>query len=297
MAWTLVILLGVIAAVLLVLLLKQSKQLARFTRTQQQLPIAAGAVPNRRKVDYHKPVILMAHRGLARYATENSGPAIALAADAGANGIELDIRFTADHVPVLFHDRSLHVLAGRPQSVRALSWSQLANIAVSPANRIIRLDGFLAEFAGRFDRVLLDLKDFRSGGADRQDVDQIAAALRRHDAAQHVIVDSSSLDCARYAQEQGLTASLREPTQAAEQLIDMDIRHVSLPAAAARSFYEQNANWAGLAVTAICPPQVDEAMWFIERDAFAVITDLVEETLEAMASRGYATAAADGGVS
>ena len=104
----------------------------------------------------------MAHRGLARYGTENSGPAIQLAAMAGVNGIELDVRFTADHIPILFHDRTLQRVNLTPQPIRDLTWAELANIPISPANRLLDLEMFLAEYAASYDHIMLDLKDFRT---------------------------------------------------------------------------------------------------------------------------------------
>src|SRR5437763_737162 len=46
----------------------------------------------------------IAHRGMPRRAPENTLPAFALALDAGADGLELDIHATADGVIVVHHD-------------------------------------------------------------------------------------------------------------------------------------------------------------------------------------------------
>ncbi|MCZ6837384.1 MAG: glycerophosphodiester phosphodiesterase family protein [Planctomycetota bacterium] len=294
MAWTLVILLGIATVFLFVRVRTLGKQITRFTRTQRRRPIAAGVMPVLRRVDYHKPVILMAHRGLARYATENTGPAIALASEAGANGIEVDIRCTADHVPVLFHDRSLQVLAGRAQDVRDLSFSQLSDIAINPANRIVSVDIMLDEFATHFDHLMLDLKDVRRDSFDRDDVDCVIELVKRHDATRRVIVDSSSFDCVQYLQQNGLTASFRRPTRSPRELVDQGITHITMPAHLARKYYERNKGWGGLFATIVCQPPVDEAMWFIERDASAIITDLVEETIDALVAKGYASTKANG---
>jgi glycerophosphoryl diester phosphodiesterase len=49
-------------------------------------------------------VLVLAHRGLHVDARENTLAAFAAAEAAGADGIETDVRLTADGIPVLFHD-------------------------------------------------------------------------------------------------------------------------------------------------------------------------------------------------
>ncbi len=60
-----------------------------------------------------KPLEIVAHRGGGRSAdllpaSENSVEIIKLASRFGATGIEIDVRLTADGVPVLFHDETLN---------------------------------------------------------------------------------------------------------------------------------------------------------------------------------------------
>ena len=255
------------------------------------LPIAAGPLPPMCRIDYHKPTVVMAHRGLARYATENTGPAIRLAAMAGVNGIELDVRFTRDGVPVLFHDRTLARLAARPQRRRIgdLTWRELAHVAVVPANRIMKLETFLADFAAPFRWIMLDLKDARRGTLTEAHLAAVAEGLNRHGAVDRTLVDAASQRCVGFLLARGLHGSLREPAASPAELRAMGVRYVSMAAHHARPWYEHHGGWADLAVTVICPPDVGQAMWFIERDAFAVITDAVEETLDAMMARGYLT--------
>jgi glycerophosphoryl diester phosphodiesterase len=53
-----------------------------------------------------RPLVL-AHRGDSYHAPENTLEAARLGLDSGADGWELDVRLTADRVPVLLHDESL----------------------------------------------------------------------------------------------------------------------------------------------------------------------------------------------
>ncbi len=53
-----------------------------------------------------RPLIL-AHRGASAYAPENTLAAFRLAAEMGADGVELDVRLSADGVPVVIHDATV----------------------------------------------------------------------------------------------------------------------------------------------------------------------------------------------
>ena len=51
--------------------------------------------------------LIIAHRGHVSAAPENTMPAFQEALDAGADGVELDVRITRDGQLVVFHDRRL----------------------------------------------------------------------------------------------------------------------------------------------------------------------------------------------
>ncbi|MBA3455100.1 MAG: hypothetical protein H0T42_18565, partial [Deltaproteobacteria bacterium] len=55
-----------------------------------------------------------AHRGASAHAPENTMLAFDKARDAGADGIELDVRLDADGTVVVFHDSPLMRLTGQP---------------------------------------------------------------------------------------------------------------------------------------------------------------------------------------
>ena len=54
-----------------------------------------------------KGPLVLAHRGASGYAPENTLEAFALAADLGADGVELDVQFTRDRVIVVIHDEQI----------------------------------------------------------------------------------------------------------------------------------------------------------------------------------------------
>ncbi|HEY8981791.1 MAG TPA: glycerophosphodiester phosphodiesterase [Streptomyces sp.] len=73
--------------------------------------------------------LAVAHRGDPRGAVENTLTAIRLAAAAGADAIEVDLRRTADKVLVLHHDDDLSRLWGRPERIADLTRAELDALA------------------------------------------------------------------------------------------------------------------------------------------------------------------------
>lgn len=71
---------------------------------------------------------ILAHRGLARDAVENTCEAFAAALDAGAPYIESDVHATADGVAVLFHDDDLSRDFGNPGVIEQLSLAELRDL-------------------------------------------------------------------------------------------------------------------------------------------------------------------------
>lgn len=73
----------------------------------------------------HLPLII-AHRGASAVAPENSLAAFQSAIEAGADGIEFDVRLARDGVPVVFHDSTLKRMARREGRTSDFTAEQLA---------------------------------------------------------------------------------------------------------------------------------------------------------------------------
>ncbi|HVF97839.1 MAG TPA: glycerophosphodiester phosphodiesterase family protein [Flavisolibacter sp.] len=87
-----------------------------------------------RPLNTEKPYGIVAHRGGGRNndllpASENSVEMIPLAAQLGANGIEIDVQFTKDGVPVLFHDANVNdrltTKTGIHGAIDTYTWEEL----------------------------------------------------------------------------------------------------------------------------------------------------------------------------
>ena len=108
------------------------------------------------------------HRGASGLAPENTIAAFTRALGMGVDGIEFDVRATADSQPVLIHDRSLARTAGVDRNVDELTLAELQELApqVPSFAALLELVGNTAHLdievkqAGIEERILDTLADF-----------------------------------------------------------------------------------------------------------------------------------------
>jgi glycerophosphoryl diester phosphodiesterase len=92
----------------------------------------------------HRPLIL-GHRGASADAPENTMRAFGLALEQGADGVELDVRLSADGCAVVIHDATLERTTDGRGAVASLKWSEIAKVR-SRGEPVPRLDE-VAEWA------------------------------------------------------------------------------------------------------------------------------------------------------
>ena len=68
---------------------------------------------------------IVAHRGVAEQAPENTLPAFRDAKKLGADAVVLDVRLTADKVPVVFHYFYLDGLTSLTGAICQYTWNEL----------------------------------------------------------------------------------------------------------------------------------------------------------------------------
>jgi glycerophosphoryl diester phosphodiesterase len=99
------------------------------------------------------------HRGGAAEAPENTLAAIAHARRAGAEGVELDLRATADGRFVVFHDEDLERLAGRRERIAERTLAEVRGVELSFPGVRARVPTLEEAFAAAGDLAVdLDLK-------------------------------------------------------------------------------------------------------------------------------------------
>ena len=109
----------------------------------------------------------VAHRGVSAVAPENTLPAMQLADRLGFGGIETDVRFTSDAVPVLLHDASVDRTSNGHGDIHRMTLAQARALdfgawrdpryAGTPIPTLAELAGWLNE--SRMDLAVLELKN------------------------------------------------------------------------------------------------------------------------------------------
>ena len=134
--------------------------------------------------------IVLGHRGSRTAAPENTLAAIAIAADAGAHGIEVDVRPCGSGELVVVHDPTLErVTGGRDQrAVSAITLDELDDVKLDGDESIPTLEEVLDYCAERSICVNVELK--RDVPSRKKAIAATARLLRSYDEDLMVIVSS-----------------------------------------------------------------------------------------------------------
>lgn len=85
----------------------------------------------------HLPLVI-SHRTQNGTMPENTLVGVEAALEARADGVELDVRLTADGIPVLLHDATLERTTGDPREVSALTFEELrTGVRIQPVQRVL----------------------------------------------------------------------------------------------------------------------------------------------------------------
>lgn len=161
------------------------------SRAERLLPGSGRDAPARR-------VVAVAHRGDPYRVRENTLASLRSALAHGADAVEIDVRLTADGVPVLLHDATLKRLWRRDVPLSRLSRAEVAGLT---GGGVPDLAGALAVITAAGARVMLDLP-----GADRAAVRAVVGTVRAAGAA----------DSAYYCAGPATMLAVREADPAAE---------------------------------------------------------------------------------
>jgi len=105
--------------------------------------------------------LIIGHRGASAVAPENSMAAFAAAIEAGADGIEFDVRLSRDGVPVIIHDDTLQRTHGLRRRVADLTAEELRSVNVPSLRDLFAL------MSGNGLILCLEIKGSSSRLADR----------------------------------------------------------------------------------------------------------------------------------
>ena len=100
---------------------------------------------------------VIAHRGGAGEAPENTWTAVEHVAELGLTWMETDLRVSADGLVILSHDRDLTRTAADPRGIGEMTWKELSELDAGDGRPPVRLDDALAAFPRL--RFNIDLKE------------------------------------------------------------------------------------------------------------------------------------------
>ncbi|KAA6215361.1 glycerophosphodiester phosphodiesterase [Streptomyces albofaciens JCM 4342] len=120
----------------------------------------------------------MGHRGAPYEARENTLASLRAALEAGADAVEIDVRLTADRVPVLLHDAALERLWGHDRPLAALTYGQVAGLTADGVPTLREALALTAKYPSA--RALVDLPDPAAASAAVAEVRESGAEDRAY---------------------------------------------------------------------------------------------------------------------
>ncbi len=137
--------------------------------------------------------VVVGHRGASAYEPENTLASIRRALDMGADAVEVDVRLSADGVPVVIHDDTVDRTTDGTGRVGDMSLDELRGLDAGGGERIPTLGEALGEVRGR-GVLFLELK-VREAAAPALDL------VRGEDMLEEVLFTSFSAETLRDLRE------------------------------------------------------------------------------------------------
>lgn len=230
--------------------------------------------------------------------SENTLSAIAWAAKAGADIIEIDLRATRDGELVVIHDKTVNRTTNGYGRVKNLNLKELVSLDAGEGERIPTMDEAFAFTRKTQLGLLLDLKDVKG-----IDPEVVYAALVRHDLQNRVVIGARSVDqlIAFKALNPDLpTMAFTKRVGLIPRYIDNGVDIVRLWARWVRSNPElidtvrESGRQVWVTTGTLRGPELAN---LIESDIQGLITDYPGDVLEQRQTTGRAKSAAVGGFS
>ncbi len=131
--------------------------------------------------------IIFAHRGASLHAPENTIAAFELALQQGADAIELDVKLSADQIPVVIHDPTVDRTTNGSGAIANLSLAALKELDAGEGQRIPTLDEVFESVGGKI-LINVELTNYKT--RDDNLVDKVVEVVKKHNLAEGIIFSS-----------------------------------------------------------------------------------------------------------
>ena len=132
--------------------------------------------------------IIFAHRGASHDAPENTIAAFELARQQGADAIELDVKLSADEVPVVIHDPTVERTTNGNGAVANLSLLALKKLDAGEGQKIPTLSEVFDAVGGDI-LINIELTNYY-GTRDDNLVEKVVEVVKKHNLANKIIFSS-----------------------------------------------------------------------------------------------------------
>lgn len=155
-------------------------------------------------VNTHKQgIIIQAHRGASKQAPENTMSAFIKAIELGADGIELDVRFTSDRKLVVIHDATVDRTSNGRGEVKNMTLNELLELdfgawfaSTYKNEKIVTLNEVLEMICGHSWQGLINIEIKGAGSNDYDEINNvIPALLRQYRLIKKTIISSFNHNC------------------------------------------------------------------------------------------------------
>lgn len=224
-------------------------------------------------------MLIYGHRGAAGEASENTLLGFRRALEVGVDGVEFDVRATADGVPVVLHDRLLRRTTGHTGAVDAWTLADLRRDSSDRDRAVPTLEETLTLLAGR---ARLDV-ELKQTGIELE----VLRLLERFPTAEWVI-SSFDWDALRAVRRLDRRATLWPLSIVADDALfavsaELSATTVALHASAWSGDVPSRCAAAGLAAMVWTVNDADEARRVRSLGAAALCTDLPSEMRRGLA--------------
>ena len=149
--------------------------------------------------DTGRKLEITAHRGVCSEAPENTMPAFKAAVDIKADWIELDVTQTKDGVLVVFHDRDLSRITGRPDKIWDMSYEELTRLNVAgkwgPSFRNTRIPSLEEVLDYCKDKIRLDIEIKVNDHQTQDFIPSILSLIRDKGMTEQCMITSFDYGC------------------------------------------------------------------------------------------------------